>query len=337
MTDLQARLLTALSDPDLEQLGQDPVPDTTAEAAYEVAVALGLCRIAGAKLPDELDVTMDAAMFRAAIDFAFGQIDDARETLTHLLGPYGAECDIHELEDSTLWVLETRHELWAAREAFLDSLGSLEPEETRDAQGERYEELLDRLGELDILMLDNAAEFGAAAELKLLDNWRSAVAPGQEMPWWLDGEIEAAAARAWARTRAEMPAAEFWHRVARRRWLPKLDLPLAMAAQQEPRPQIPRLLQWASPDGQYIARMPLPAEVTELGSYVLSVLQRPSLAPAVELANRPIALAGVTSQLDAQGQASFSHRDLWAQGQLPELVVDGQTWAHQTPVEPAPE
>lgn len=323
LIDLVSGLRDALSEPELDSLNGQAEPTASAcEAAYDLAAALGLCRLGEVELPAELDGTLDEETCHAAAAHAQRHIEQVMTRFKINVGPDAGDSGIAELEDATLWILESRHELWAAETALIEAIDEFSQGDKLDQFSRVLDNLQSRISDLDRLMIDHASEFGAAAELPLLENWRSALSADNraDMPWWLDGTIETAATRAMGRAMRQMPGVEHFRRALRRRWLPRMEAELAMAAEEVRTTAAPRLLEWRSPDQRHHAVLPVPVEVmSDEAEMILSFLDAASGKPATMLVGVKVRLAGCSVSVDAEGVARFRYADLYRLAQLPEL------------------
>lgn len=307
-------------------------------AAYQVAVALGRCRLFGVDLGD-LDGTLPPRMAVAAAkqlaNYLIQWTNDAR-TLPQRWddAPHPAEA-----EEMCLELLEARMETWAAYialdEAFAEALETPEPQDNPQAAaalGAQMDNVPGLINAFDDALIEQIPLLATAANTELLNNWRALLAqPYREiLPWWLDGTLERAADEAYRQMLAELPAFQPQLAGPIVLPLPKSSPAVAafrrafaraeqIAAAPEERPPI-TILRWNSPDETYYAYLPLPAAaVTEI---VLSFFTSSDEA-ATELAGTNVQLDGVESTIDAQGQARFSYEQLQAATRLEALLLVG--------------
>ena len=199
MFDYVAQLRTALADPCLARLHQsDAVDDAARDAAFAVAVALGHCRISGQRSGD----TEGPVAAATALDAAEHGCWLGTTLLTRfeeLLDPARITTDsFHDL-DIRCSIIQTRDDLWAASVVIDETEESLALE---DPLSSRVTDQLIQLDEitsaLDDILLGHIDELSPVVGLPLLDNMRSGVGEAllSSLPWWLNGTIEQAAARA---------------------------------------------------------------------------------------------------------------------------------------------
>ncbi len=208
------QLRWVLTDPDLAKLDDhNLVDDAARQAALAVATALGHCRIAGQKLPSEMDGTLDASLTLRATERACWLAKQLTSQFEQLrLHPEAAADDPFYDLDNRCSILLARHDLWAASTAIEEAHTRLNSKDGLPPVAEildRFVEFASAECELDAHLIPHADEFSGVLDLPLLDNLRADIdsnADVSNLPWWLDGTIEKAAATALQRFIASMPA-----------------------------------------------------------------------------------------------------------------------------------
>ena len=309
-------------------------PGTEAPAAaYRLAVALGRCRLAGVAV-DDLCGPLPAAVAAAAADELCvrlaGWTDDARR----LSERWDQAADLPAAEALSLSLLAARLEAWAAWVAIDESCQAAveRGEANLDSTAAVLDRVLDALDAFDRELQAQRNLLAVAAETGLLAGWRAALAQPYRavLPWWLDGTLEAAAEASRRAVCAELPGPSAWARLRAApgrivQAFPKelLGAPLAAAVL-----SAPRLLQWRSPDGRFVAVLALTGrETLSLRIYTAAGEY------ATALAGQPVVLAGVRAVVDAEGRATFALPTLRAAGADLRLEVgsDAVVWQPQPP------
>jgi hypothetical protein len=177
---------------------------------FDLAVALGRCRLFGVGLAEIEDFTLTAAAARLAAKHAIELFKTELELTTGLPGRLSAERTYRE-RDYVLERLEARMDLWAlsvavaeAEEASADTVNPNAPQagpqsdarvEERVHAGEvaRMMRVIQWMaGRVDGNLQHHVELLKSAAGTYLLTNWRRVLARGyggEAWPWWLDGRI----------------------------------------------------------------------------------------------------------------------------------------------------
>jgi hypothetical protein len=280
----RSELVWALSRPDLAWIGQSTgdVDDTASadqqrhgrQAAYNVAVALGRCRLFGVD-PVEVDGNLPEDIALAATQRATELLEIERSELETLDERWTAASSEFERNDLAASPLETLLENWAiqvALDELLEALG-----DSSDPALATLLEAIDRREESLALFqrqLHLASDLlCTVCELPLLENWRSFLSGPyrSSLPWWLDGTLEARAAEIAREVSDWLPGDAHWKRqaspgdVVRPELRQETSAPafkgLAKSVLTASSPQTPsedRTYRWISPDGQFKARLQVP-------------------------------------------------------------------------------
>ena len=152
-------------------------------AAFDLAVALGKCRVFGVRPGADVVLSPQAAA-QAAVelrDRLERHAEDAR-ALPEILDGAGA----WEEEDICLHLVEARTDAWAAMQALDDVYASASGDEGAGL-GDVIDGVLDASEAFDDALRDNPEPLAVAAGTRLLDNWKRLLSPEfQDVPpWWL--------------------------------------------------------------------------------------------------------------------------------------------------------
>lgn len=320
----QYELQWALEDPALAAFERpdNPGPEAMA-AAYRLALCLGYCRLLGIDLPDDIDGILPAREAMAAAEELIRHLGVWVEEAQQLpdrwdSAPAGVE-DAYCTD-----ILEARNDAWAAcwaiSEAYEDCV--VHGEETGkefDGVIDRVSDALDRfdavLQQPEILSL-----LSTVAGTPLLNNWRKMfrITESGYVPWWLDGTLEeesrrieaevTAFANQWPAPRPVSMALQYSPSIARRHpaaAIENVQVTAALAAApNDEEPPIPVILQWASPDGRWTARLSCPNRMDPGDRFPLEFLSTDD-QPAADLAGQSVWLAGQREQIDEKGVARF--------------------------------
>jgi hypothetical protein len=325
-------LRAALARPELRDLDRpEPPGDDARAAAYELALALGRCRLCGTEVGVNLPSTLSTPWPVAAAEVLEKYLGEWAEDARTLAERWERADDMVEAEDLCLGLLRARMEAWAVWVAVDDVYqDGLERGNADPRLASALDRLMDALERLDEGLREEIDLLSLAAGTNLLDNWRAQLAPRyrDNPPWWLDGTLEGAARRLDERALATQPgeavgrklrqALEAGMAAVAAAWLPRLRS-AAAAGNQEPEFLPPR--RWRSPDGTVLARLDMPRECDE-GDEVVVTFSHPGAA--VPPAGTPVWLANVPSAIDAAGGARFGVRALYAAGQPPILEVGAE-------------
>ncbi len=315
-------LANALALPALAEFEGSGAPSAEASAAaYELARALGYCRLFGVKPGDALDRTLPPPMARAGgvalVERLAGWTADARN-----LGSRWDETeDPAEAESLCADLLEARMDAWAAWAAIDEAHGDLQEEGGDDPDlVATVDRALDALEAFDATLLAHVDLLATVCDTPLLENWRELLAPAfrDPWPWWLDGRLEAAARRSVAKFAATLPGPEVWARIRaaaiRGAGHPTAQLPpldagtgvLAAARTPERGPLPGGELAWASPDGRFRAELILPecsSDAEEVRPRPLSFTRMEDEAPAEELVGQPVRVGLIITAVGAGARA----------------------------------
>jgi len=336
--------LEAASLEEFETREPKAVSEEAKRAAYQLAVALGRCRVFGVQAPADIDGTLHPPVAVAAAEVGIQYLRQWTERAHRL----GQDWDASEPEiaetlcaETLEFLMETLFVMEALSEAFEADLEQGGSRDLWEAIGHYTE----ALGELDRALQtpENLALLSTVVRLPLLDNWRQSLAGDYKevLPWWLDGTLEKVDQQITEYCRRTLPAGEVWRRMMerrqpstpspveapqpevlvaaalairmRRRWHEMIKrLPAAMAMAAQPAVESPEVAvaHWRSPEGKYIADMPVPLRPVVGQPVYLKVFRTEDAAKATELAGQPVVLAGLQAVLDEQGRAAFSLEEL---------------------------
>jgi SNF2 family DNA or RNA helicase len=187
----------ALAQPDLAAFDRGEDTAAARRAAYRLAAALGHCRLFGVDL-GELDGSLDVAVGLGAAVQWEEYLRDWVEDAECLGRRWEQASEEIEALDFTLDLLIARMEAWAVFVAIDEAYQSCL--ETADPKRVPFATVLDEsfvaLDRFDKSLQEQADLLALAADTRLLENWRQALAPEYRtaLPWWLDGSLEADAA-----------------------------------------------------------------------------------------------------------------------------------------------
>ncbi len=311
-------LRLALAEPALDAFADAtavPADEPARQAAYELARALGYCRVFGVDAGDA-DGTLPVNVALTAAEQLSDRVSDWIEQ-TRTLGEQWDQCEsFEEAEELCLALVEARTDAWAtfvgideALEAATDHSG---PEDLTGRFQVAVDRLVDRLCEWDELLQQpkNLGLLATAADTALLENWRSALAEPfrRRPPWWLDGTLEAVAQQNWQQMCAELPRPQ--HLIAavpfpkgislKEHYCKILDWQLALAAR--PKQSLPtNVMEWRAPDKRYYAHMELDPD-TPVWHIRFFTAQHDR---ATDLAGTIVRLDDVAATIDEEGKAIF--------------------------------
>jgi len=315
-------LRRALQAPPLEEFEQHvtaPTPGAR-KAAYNLALALGRCRIFGVDVPGDLDGELWPAVAMAAAEQAAQYVRQWADEARTMSQRWDAACP-EEAEDIVASTLEARMDAACVMEAVSECYERmLDEERAEHAQPgiREVERALDRLVDaLDVFddvvqEPENLCILSTAVSLPLLENWRRCLAGAyaEAPPWWLDGTLEAVDKEVEKVAMDTLPSPQAWARLRRPRCfrdiLRAMPEPVSLAAQSvSAEPDILAVAQWRSPDGRYLADLFFPAQPVVGQVLYLNVVREKDDSEAVELAGQPVVLAGVEGRLDEHARAGF--------------------------------
>jgi hypothetical protein len=326
-------LREALNRPELDEFDRPgPLTATARQAAYQLAVALGRCRLFGVQPNEELEKPLPAnRALQAALEL-HGYLKAWTEH-AHQLGRRWDESEVATVaEDLCLNLLEHRLEAWAVYlvidDAYQACLESADP--GREALGAAVVSVLDAAQAFDMELHAQRELLSVAAETMLLDTWRGLLAPlyREALPWWLDDTLEKVHRRLEVVALASQPrAGDVLHYPD---WLPPVPR-LAAAGEAEGPPTRPPL-RWASPDGDFRARLALPARPRPDDTVLSLSFRSADDRPALLLHGQPVFFASVEGTIDADGKARFRLGQLRAARAGPVLEVGSERtrWLPET-------
>lgn len=332
---LRDQLREALAQPALASFageggGAAPPPAEARQAAYELAVALGSCRLFGIELGAEVEGDLPTAVALAAADELIAVAEQGVRDAQGLGEEVDAAEEAVEAESACCDLLETAMETWAAYLAIDDAYQYDLEEVAADLAGftDRIGACLDALDRFDAALQERADLLTLAAGTELLRNWRVLLAEeyGAAPPWWLDGTLEELAGEVerlvTPRPRTP-PGREIVTVAPEWEWL-HAETPLAVAADKEAPYAPPTERWWKSPDGRLwgcVSSIPGEPEVR----LNLEGKDRDTLLPRVT----SVSLGGVLGIVE-QGRDAVFRRDRLHEarchGFRPVLMVEGVEW-----------
>ncbi|HPU07903.1 MAG TPA: hypothetical protein PLO20_15300 [Thermogutta sp.] len=333
------RALEAPALADFDRAGQ--ISDDAKAAAYQVAVALGYCRLCDVSLPSDLDGVLSAPEAIAAGEELLRCLKAWQEEARQLPKRWDTEPPGTEI-DLCAEVLEARMDAWAVYVAISETHEDLLID--KEPGSEELESLIGQIeGELDELdsILTSPEIFAllsTLAETPILNNWRRMLRTDDPdclyLPWWLDGCLEEKDRQITAELgEFEQNLLGFGPRlragelsqpgVPRHSAAPILAIktPAPLAAEGgEEEPPIPVVLRWSSPDGQWQARLACPRDWPDDSPLVVEFFDT-RYDPATALAGQPVWLAGQEANIDDQGRAHFPLENLKARLQACDVLT----------------
>lgn len=343
-----ARLVDARASVALAEAEENPrqPSDQACDASYEMAVALGWCRLTGVEPTGELNQTLPTNIaWVAACELCKRSVHWIDQVLS-----MGLRWDAAETPDEKHHILATllqsRMDAWAAliaiEEACLVAITHASPHAQSLLDAEELAAA--RIEQFDDLLYQERSLLSAILDTNLIRNWRSAMNNlyRDNLPWWLDGTLERQATSAQHEAMRLIPCTSFaaimhdenqdvipnptYPSMA---WL-AAPVPLRAAAAQSGQdyPALVNLLRWRSTDGEYEAVLGLSDQYAATSSLVVSFVHVQTDQLARELAGVNVQLAGIKGQIDTDGYAHFSHETVWTSGDAtPSLRVGGHTWS----------
>jgi len=331
-----AELQEALAAPGLPQDDTETISgEEGCQAAYELAVALGRCRVFGVEVPEQIDGDLWPNVAAAAAARAAELVGQRTEDAKRLPSDWEAALAAvpEEAESLCAEMLEDCMEVYFAVQSIDEAYQrAVEEGELPQEFDQAYWALIEAISRWDdeLQKPDNLALLSTVVSLPLLDNWRACLA-GQYCecpPWWLDGTLEAADREIAKVVEATLPSSEQWRKLrelahaaagrtppapARRHraamfW--SIAAPIAAAAQAEAgKPPLGGLLYWKSPDALYRARLSIPSKAPEDVLLPLELLDWRGRR-AGELSGQPVRLGGLETRADKDAVARFALREL---------------------------
>jgi len=341
------RLEEAMENPALDAFDEgEPDSQDALCAAYDLAVALGWCRLAGLEPGEGLDGTLSASMALAAAREIIHRSSQWIADANKLGDNWDSADDPFEKEEILCGALTERMDVWGATaaidEACLSALTEVTPEIT-ELQDDA-DRAFGAMSAFDDALYEQRSLLSAILDTNLIENWRDALLRNHRLnlPWWLDGTLEEQARKVEREALNLVPSAKTWTRLHEYfdapaegeaslridRWLPAATSMLAAASDAaQAKARLGRILRWRNRDGTLEAIIGLVDLYFPHSSLTVSFLHADTGGFAVELADHPVTLAGVAGRIDAEGYARFTHESLWEHSQsAPVLTVDDEQW-----------
>jgi hypothetical protein len=332
------QLLAALSRPELHDVSATGQGNRAAlESAYQLALALGRCRIFGTNPGPDLDGTIPASLALAAARELLVLLEGWKEEANSLEQSWLACKDSFQTENLCMEILADRMDAWAAFIAIDESCSR--KCEGNDAASEQFSEVIDTLTDsleaFDDALAKHEDLLSCVTETPLLENWRQELStPYREtLPWWLDGRLEDTARCSQEEALSSMPGESLWrtlraaHRQVGMFLLPELLDPATVA---QSVPASTHVLRWLSPDNELRAELCLPdvsSTEAEMLPRSLNIIHIKS-GETVRLEDRTVRLAGFDRELGEDGRAQFTLAEL-RRAQNNVLLIGGQTWTFE--------
>ena len=207
--------------------------ETNPPNAYEIAAALGFCRLWDIELEEDLDGDLPPEIAIAAAEHLVVQAARLKEQTESLPEQWDtAETDL-EWDQWSGGILTARMEIWAAWVAIDQAYEACL--ENQDEQTETLEQALDANGEsldkLDEAMRGQADLLSWITHEFLLENWRRMLAESfcLPFPWWLDGTLEQAAKEQQTDADLVFPDRETLERLERIVWERETPRPIRLS------------------------------------------------------------------------------------------------------------
>lgn len=279
-------LREALSRPELAELENASADSLDAsggarDAALDVAIAIGHCRLFGVE-PVDFDGTLPLAVGVAAAQELCDRAAQWTRQADDLYKNWSAQ-DSFGKHDLCATLLERRMDAWAALVALDEThtlvVGEEHPCETFLAVWGRALECVD---EFDEALQEQVETLSTVLDLPLVENWRKLlVAPyNAVLPWWLDGTLEAVDREIGEWAQQIVPGPDAWREWARRQKVTRPGAADNEPIQPTPRHRIVQLgqaaergsdvpatqpaevLKWEyeSGEGPILVRLPVPYE-----------------------------------------------------------------------------
>jgi len=176
---------------------QEPkaVSEEAKRSAYQLAVALGRCRVFGVQVPPDIDGCLHPPVAIAAAEVGEALLRRWTEYVKQLdIRLVHAEPELAETMGAEL--LEARMEALFVLEALSEAQDASWNEPASIELGDAVNRYVDALAAFD-KALQTPGTIGllsTAVHLPLLENWRQSLAGHYKevLPWWLDGTLERA-------------------------------------------------------------------------------------------------------------------------------------------------
>ncbi|MEJ5341248.1 MAG: hypothetical protein WHT09_06740 [Thermogutta sp.] len=346
------QLREALADPALNEFQTGTPSPEAKQAAANVAVALGYCRVFGLDAGED-DGTLPPLEAIAAIEALEERLSELAEAVETLPQRWD-DAPVGEEDAVCADLLEQRMDLWVAMAA----LGEAACEAFIDADP-LWETLHDKLQGLaeKIEVVDRQMQQREILELlstlvgtELLNNWRQLlVEPYRSFaPYWLDGTLEEIDEElqkrfeqksAWLSRLPPRRAGAAAAREQAARRTAEIILAtrvLSVAAETSNLVEPLAMLSWRSPDRQYYAATLWPSCHKRGQELKLRVFRTQDNQPATELAGAAVEFAGVQSQLTPNAEMPYKVDDVYefvkahSPGTVP-LQINGIPWEEEEP------
>lgn len=211
----RAALVEALAQPELDLMAESDSAEVedVRVAAFQVALALGRCRLFGVDAGED-DGFLPIQWAYSALDHLDALLrewcDDARQ----LASRWNEAETFKEADELCVELVEARMEAWAVCVAVDDALedACVTAEPCVSELSRRLRETMDCVDRFDEALQREPELLSTVTETRLLENWRMSLAtPYRDMPpWWLDGTLETAAKEVTEKARAVQPSRSVW-------------------------------------------------------------------------------------------------------------------------------
>jgi len=346
------QLKEALADPALNEFQTGTPSPEAKQAAANVAVALGYCRVFGLDVGED-DGTLPALEAIAAIEALEERVAELAEAVETLAQRWD-DAPVGEEDAICADVLEQRMDLWvamaavgeAACEAFVDA------DPLWEILHDKLHGLAEKIEAVDcqIQQKETLELLSTLVGTELLSNWRQLlVEPYRSFaPYWLDGTLEKIDEElqkrfeqnsAWLSKlpprRAGTAAAK--EQPSRRAAEIILATPaLSVAAEPSNLVEPAAMLSWRSPDRHYYAATLWPSRRKRGQELKLRVFRSKDNQPATELAGAAVEFAGVHSQLTPNAEMPYKVDDLYEfvkahSADTVLLQINGIPWEEEEP------
>ena len=223
-----AVLKRALARPALSQFSEnaEAVGPDGRRAAYQLAAAIGWCRLFGRKVDESIDGVLRWDMAEAAAKELTDRLHRWTESARSLEQRWFSTPEPLEAVQLCLGLLHLRMKAWAVQaaidEAYVDSWADQE-----ELPADRLEAAIGPMGDaleafdVELCQRRNLELLCVATETTLLENWRAIlVGPyADALPWWLDDTLEVVSQEVEDKAVASQPSDVTWRKLreARRR------------------------------------------------------------------------------------------------------------------------
>lgn len=298
---------------DLAGIAEDTIASVAAELPVEAAVACGNCRLYGGVAPQVVfPAWLATTAARRLENLLLPAIDDA-DRLSQLWDDATSD----EAEELVAGLLHVRMDSWAALLQLNDVLEHCSNDGDRAALAAATGDLEAAIDRFDRALFARQDYLATLTGSHLLDNFRGMLAPEfrDQLPWWLDGRLEAKAAEIDADT-DRLLIETLFERVAvsETQELPTFaDLcaemgfiyAAAAATDTSLEPQFSRraVIRWASPGSDAFAELVPPPSHDTASSLLVIDFVAASGAPLLHLVGTVCTLVGVTAVIEQRNVA----------------------------------